>query len=147
MELPGPSRDSSQPMRDQKDEPQDGDPSIGDKHANPKPELTPAFPFSPKFDFDTEIERWSTESFKWNKYPRDVLPMFVADMDFESPLPICDAITERLKHRCFGYAMTQTLAIEAVQHMLSERYDWNVNSEASVFLPALVPAISIVARM
>ena len=55
------------------------------------------------YDFDTLPERRVTESFKWNAYPEDVLPMFVADMDFVSPQPVIEALQQRVAHGIFGY--------------------------------------------
>ncbi|MGE5221664.1 MAG: putative C-S lyase, partial [Omnitrophica WOR_2 bacterium] len=55
------------------------------------------------YDFDTLPDRRPTESYKWHKYEPDVLPMFVADMDFVSPEPVIRALKERVAHGIFGY--------------------------------------------
>ena len=50
-------------------------------------------------DFDTVVDRRQTASNKWRKYPADVLPLWVADMDFPSPEPVVRALRERAEHR------------------------------------------------
>ena len=57
------------------------------------------------YDFDTLPDRQVTESFKWHAYPQDVLPMFVADMDFVSPQPVIDALLHRVSATVTGGAM------------------------------------------
>ncbi|MEN6420390.1 MAG: aspartate aminotransferase, partial [Smithella sp.] len=59
------------------------------------------------FDFDTPINRKGTESLKWDIYQgRDVLPLWVADMDFTSPPQVLAALHERVNHGIFGYNLT-----------------------------------------
>ena len=55
------------------------------------------------YDFDQEIERKGTDSHKWQKYGDDVIPLWVADMDFVSAQPIIDALRQRVDHAVFGY--------------------------------------------
>ena len=56
------------------------------------------------FDFDTPIDRRTTSSTKWNRYKdRDVIPMWVADMDFRCAPPILKALRGRVEHGVFGY--------------------------------------------
>jgi len=55
------------------------------------------------YDVDQIIERRASDSIKWNAYPEDVLPMWVADMDFRSPDPVIQHLTQRLRHGVFGY--------------------------------------------
>jgi cystathionine beta-lyase len=56
------------------------------------------------FDFDTVIDRSGGDSTKWNKYAgRDVLPLWVADMDFAAPPPVLAALHRRIDHGVFGY--------------------------------------------
>jgi len=53
--------------------------------------------------FDALINRRNTDSSKWSRYEPDVLPLFVADMDFRSPEPVIRALHERVEHGVFGY--------------------------------------------
>jgi cystathionine beta-lyase len=55
------------------------------------------------YDFDELPERRATECEKWHKFDEDVLPMWVADMDFTSPEPVIRALRERVDHGVFGY--------------------------------------------
>ena len=58
-----------------------------------------------KFNFEICPERRATESLKWRVYAEDVLPMWVADMDFLSPPPVIEALQQRVEHGVFGYAI------------------------------------------
>jgi cystathionine beta-lyase len=56
------------------------------------------------YDFDTVIDRSATSAEKWDKYRgRDIIPLWVADMDFRSPPAVCAALHERIDHGVFGY--------------------------------------------
>ena len=69
---------------------------------------SPRLSFHPMpYDFDRIIDRRNTESNKWHKYPPDVLPLWVADMDFASPEPVIRALRERVEHGVFGYGVEQ----------------------------------------
>jgi cystathionine beta-lyase len=99
------------------------------------------------FDFDTLVDRRGTASMKWDKYgSRDIIPMWVADMDFRSPAAVLKAIEKRTAHGVFGY----TLPPEELQHlivsMLRQRYDWEINRRWLVWLPGLVTGINVACR-
>ena len=53
--------------------------------------------------FDKVISRFNTDSVRWDKYNKDIIPLWVADMDFETPQCVIDAVTKRLNHKVFGY--------------------------------------------
>ena len=55
------------------------------------------------YDFDRPIERRGTESYKWTEYGDDMLPLWVADMDFAAPEPVLEALHRRVNHGVFGY--------------------------------------------
>ncbi len=78
-------------------------------------------------DFDRIINRRDTESVKWNWYGEDVLPMWVADMDFRSPEPVIDALKARVEHGVFGYGFAPEGLQEAVSTHLLDRHGWCVN--------------------
>jgi len=92
------------------------------------------------YDFDRVIERRSTESNKWHKYPPDVLPLWVADMDFASPEPVIRALRERVEHGVFGYGAEQPEFHQVMHERFLKRYGWNVEPEAMVLMPASPPA-------
>ena len=98
-------------------------------------------------DFDVELDRRSSESFKWHKHPSDVLPMFVADMDFLSPACVIESLQRRVAHGCFGYASAPASTRTVICAMLQQSYGWTVDPRSIVFLPGLVPAIAMAARM
>lgn len=97
--------------------------------------------------FDQVIERRQTDSQKWQKYEgQDILPMWVADMDFRAPEPVLEALRERVNHGIFGYARPELSAIEAVIEMLEHNYGWEVDPDWLVWLPGLVVGLNIASR-
>ena len=102
---------------------------------------------SPVFDFDRPIDRRGGDSLKWNKYAgRDVLPLWVADMDFASPPAVVDALQRRVAHGCFGYGEPWPGLVDAVLAYLQRRYGWDVQAEWLVWLPGLVTGINVACR-
>ncbi|MBM3524437.1 MAG: putative C-S lyase [Alphaproteobacteria bacterium] len=95
------------------------------------------------FDFDTPIDRRNTGSNKWNRYPADVLPMWVADMDFAVAPPILAALRRRLEHPVFGYGAASDELRSTIVAMLARRYGWTVGPEALVFLPGVEPGFNM----
>ena len=89
-------------------------------------------------DFDQVIDRRETESIKWNWYEEDVLPMWVADMDFRSPEPVIAALHLRVDHGVFGYGGPPEGLREAVLQHLSDRQDWHVDKEDLSFVSGVV---------
>ena len=89
-------------------------------------------------DFDQIINRRDTESVKWNRYEEDVLPMWVADMDFRSPEPVIAALQERIAHGVFGYGFELEGLKEAVAAHLFDRQDWPVALDQINFVSGVV---------
>ena len=103
-------------------------------------------PFS-SFDFSRIIDRRGGDSLKWNKYAgRDVLPFWVADMDFAAPPAVLAAIEARVAQGCFGYAVPWPSLVEAVLEHLQREYAWRVDSDWLVWLPGLVTGINLACR-
>ena len=99
------------------------------------------------FDFETVIERRGTDSQKWQKYAgRDILPMWVADMDFRSSPAIIAALHERVEQGVFGYARPVKSTIDAFVNATEKRYGWKVDPSWLVWLPGLVVGLNIVAQ-
>jgi cystathionine beta-lyase len=98
------------------------------------------------YDFDRVIDRRSTESNKWHRFPPDVLPLWVADMDFPSPEPVIRALRERVEHGFFGYGVEQPEFHEVTCDRLLKRYGWKVRPEALVLLPGVIAGFNMVAR-
>ncbi|MEZ5557181.1 MAG: PatB family C-S lyase [Pseudomonadales bacterium] len=98
-------------------------------------------------DFDRIIDRRGTSSSKWDKYAgRDVLPFWVADMDFAMPEFLRDAIAARLAHPVLGYTRTPATLVEAFLSWLERSYGWQVDSDALVWLPNVVTGFNLAAR-
>ena len=101
----------------------------------------------PVFDFDLTIDRRGGDSLKWNKYAgRDVLPLWVADMDFASPPAVVEALQRRVAHGCFGYGEPWPGLVDAALAYLQRQYGWDVQAEWLVWLPGLVTGINVACR-
>src|SRR5258705_7358540 len=98
------------------------------------------------YDFDRVIERRSTASNKWRKYPADVLPLWVADMDFLSPEPVTRALRERVEHGVYGYGFEEPEFAQVFVDRLQERYGWTVSPEALVMIPVVMPVVNVACR-
>lgn len=95
--------------------------------------------------FDKEIDRTSTSSEKWEKYHgRDIIPMWVADSDFETAPEIIEALQERVAHGVFGYTVQPISGVkEAVVSHLASQYGWEINADWIVPLPSLVRGLAL----
>ena len=99
------------------------------------------------FDFDRVIDRSGGDSQKWNKYAgRDVLPLWVADMDFAAPPAVVAALERRVAHGVFGYAKPWAGLVDATLDYLQRRYGWQVSPEWLVWLPGLVTGLNAACR-
>ena len=99
------------------------------------------------FNFDSSPERRGTDSQKWQKYAgQDILPMWVADMDFVSAPPIIEALQRRVAHGVFGYARPTASETEAVITALARNYQWTVDPSWLVWLPGLVCGLNVTSR-
>lgn len=100
-----------------------------------------------EFDFDTPIERRASDSLKWAKYAgRDVLPMWVADMDFAAPPAVMAALHRRVDHGVFGYGATPPSIAEAVVEALARDHAWRIEPGWLVWLPGLVTGLNVACR-
>jgi cystathionine beta-lyase len=102
---------------------------------------------SQRFDFERVIDRRSGDSLKWNRYAdRDVLPLWVADMDFDAPPAIITALAQRVAQGCLGYAEPWPALTDSVLAHLQREYAWRVAPEWLVWLPGLVCGINVACR-
>ena len=98
-------------------------------------------------DFDRVIDRRSTDSNKWHKFGPDVLPLWVADMDFASPAPVVEALQARVRHGVFGYLREQVSELTAVvAARCRARYGWAVDPDWVVVIPGVIPGFNVAAR-
>lgn len=93
--------------------------------------------------FDTVLPRDGTDSSKWSTYPADVLPMWVADMDFAAAPVVIEGIQQRLAHPVLGYATATAAWRHDVVAYLARTYNWLVDEEALVPLPGVVPGCNM----
>ncbi len=98
------------------------------------------------FGFDEVINRRGTNSLKWTRYPADVLPLWVADMDFPSPEPVREALQAALQHGVFGYELPTRALKETVANRMFRLYGWEVSPEAVVPTPGIVAGFKNAAR-
>lgn len=103
--------------------------------------------FDSHFDFDRPIDRRGGDSLKWNRYAgRDILPLWVADMDFAAPPAVLAALRQRAAHGVFGYAQPWPGLLDAVLDHLQRAYGWSVAAEWLVWLPGLVTGLNVACR-
>jgi len=100
------------------------------------------------YDFDTVIERCDTNCAKWDaakmRYPgKDILPMWVADMDFNTAPPIIEALKKRAEHGMFGYVLKSAAYNEAVLGWVKRRHGWDLSTEWLCNSPGVVTALAL----
>ena len=102
-------------------------------------------------DFDKIIDRTNTDSLKYDfaierGMPKGILPLWVADMDFQTSSYILDAIEERNNHGIFGYSDTKDDYFEAVSSWMDRRHGWKISKEWMVTTPGVVFALAMAVR-
>lgn len=99
------------------------------------------------FQFDEIVDRRGTASEKWDKYQgRDIIPLWVADMDFRSPPAVIEALHERVSHGVFGYTAPPEGLMQAVTDSLLSEFGWQVQKEWITWLPGLVTGLNVCCR-
>ncbi|MHA1552610.1 MAG: MalY/PatB family protein [Candidatus Heimdallarchaeaceae archaeon] len=107
-----------------------------------------------KYDFDKIIDRKNTHAVKWDKHlleeffgTSDVLPLWVADMDFQCPQPLIEAMKQKAAEGIYGYSWHKTPEyFNAVTGWMKRRHNWEVDKEWIVYSPGIVPAINVIIR-
>ena len=111
-----------------------------------------------KYDFDELVERRGTGCVKWDERPRvgehgsgmapsaDVIPLWVADMDFKAAPAILEAVKKRAEHGVFGYNIVPESYYEAVISWFRRRHQWEIQREWILYTTAVVPAMSCVIK-
>ncbi|MGE5258921.1 MAG: MalY/PatB family protein [Hyphomicrobiales bacterium] len=98
-------------------------------------------------DFDTVVDRCGTGCEKWEKYRgRDIIPMWVADMDFCSPPAVIEALHRRTDHGVFGYTNASPELVDTVVGMLERDFGWSIDPAWLVWLPGLVSGLNVTCR-
>jgi len=98
------------------------------------------------FDFDFPIDRSGTWSMRWDRYPGDVIPLWVADTDFRAPPAVIEALATRVAHGVFGYTQAPEALREAIVVRMRSRYGWRIEPAWVVYLPGVVPGLHLAAR-
>lgn len=100
-----------------------------------------------RFDFDHTPDRRGTSCVKWDEEPYpDVIPLWVADMDFKAAPVIIEALERRVAHGVFGYAFPDTAYYAAINKWFSRRHGIAVRQEDVIAVPGIVPAVSAIIR-
>ncbi|EXX85831.1 MalY/PatB family protein, partial [Paenibacillus darwinianus] len=104
------------------------------------------------YDFDRVVPRGGTASYKWDQSEKlfgraDILPLWVADMDFEPPREVVEAITKRAQEGVYGYTIRTDDYYEAVSGWLSRRHNWAVEHDWISSSPGIVPALSMIVQV
>jgi cystathionine beta-lyase len=97
--------------------------------------------------FDQVIDRAHSDSIRWDKYGSDVIPLWVADMDFQSPECVVQALRRRIDHGVYGYTYASQSLKESIQEYVNRRYGWQIETAWIHFLPSVVTALHLSVRM
>lgn len=100
-----------------------------------------------EYDFSRPTERRGTDSYKWDSAPKaDIIPLWVADMDFETFPDITEALQRRVAHGIFGYTRVPEAYYEAVCNWFGKHHGWHINREDIIYTSGVVPAVSAVIK-
>lgn len=100
-----------------------------------------------EYDFSRPTERRGTDSYKWDSAPEaDIIPLWVADMDFETFPGIIEALQRRVAHGIFGYTRVPEAYYEAVCNWFGKHHGWHINREDIIYTSGVVPAVSAVIK-
>ncbi|RXE49417.1 MalY/PatB family protein [Chromohalobacter israelensis] len=98
------------------------------------------------YDFATPLDRRQYPSQKWQRYADDVLPLWVADMDFVSPPEVVSALQSRVAHGVFGYGRVTDALHETLCEWSATHYGWSIEPDWQVWVPGVVPALHLAAQ-
>lgn len=100
-----------------------------------------------EYDFSRPTDRRGTDSYKWDSAPEaDIIPLWVADMDFETFPGITEALQRRVAHGIFGYTRVPETYYEAVCRWFEKHHGWHINREDIIYTSGVVPAVSAVIK-
>lgn len=96
-----------------------------------------------KFNFDKDCHRFGTGCIKWDEDPEGVIPMWVADMDFQTAPCITEAVLKRARQGVFGYTYVRDDYYDAVRTWFGRQHGWNIEKDWIIYTIGVVPAISV----
>lgn len=94
-------------------------------------------------EFELMHDRKDTKSLKWDKYDHDILPMWVADMDFQAPEEVNQALIERAQHGIYGYTYIDSHVEDAIQTWIDKHHNWKIKKEWIGYSPSVVTSLHI----
>ncbi|MDE6484771.1 MAG: pyridoxal phosphate-dependent aminotransferase [Duncaniella sp.] len=98
-------------------------------------------------NFDNKVLRRNTGSYKWDTPEADdIIPMWVADMDFRAPDCVVDALRRRVDHGVFGYTKVRPEFYTALTGWFSSRHGWEINTDRLIYTSGVVPAVSAIIK-
>lgn len=107
----------------------------------------PQYNQSMPYDFDAPVNRSNSDSIRWDRYAAgDVIPLWVADMDFQSPPCVLEALSQRVQHGVFGYTHAPDSLRHEIALYLVEQFSWEVDPEWIVILPSVVSGLYTAVR-
>jgi cystathionine beta-lyase len=95
------------------------------------------------YNFDQIIDRCGSDSIKWRYFPDEVLPLWIADMDFQAPEPVLQALHQRVDHGIFGYCSDSPELRITITERLEDLYHWKITPEMIVFTPGVVTGFNM----
>lgn len=103
------------------------------------------------YNFDEPINRMGTNAIKWDATEKlfgekELLPLWVADMDFKAPNSVIDALVKRAQHGIFGYNLIPDSYYDAITQWMSKRHQWQIEKEWITFTPGVVPALNFIVQ-
>lgn len=99
------------------------------------------------YDFDKIIDRRGTNCVKWDELSQpDIIPMWVADMDFETAPCVIEALRQRMEHGCFGYTLVPGSYYKATIQWFQQRHGWTIDRSSFIYTSGVVPAISAIIK-
>lgn len=99
-----------------------------------------------KHDFDEVIDRYGTDSKKYSVYPKDVIPMWIADSDFKAPAPVVDALVRRMQEGVYGYTPVSERLKKAAAGWQKSRFGWDVSPNWVEYIPGVIAGVICAVR-
>jgi len=97
-------------------------------------------------EFDLVVNRLKTHSVKWDTYPPDVLPMWIADLDFKAPPSVLKILEEKINHGIFGYESDFLILKQVFAAWVKEHYSWDIREEEIMFIPGVVTGLNLIVQ-
>ena len=120
---------------------------LGSPNGQASADQRPGMKKSSNFDFDSPPDRHDSASSKWEKYgDRDVIPLWVADMDFRTAPCVVDVLAERVRHGIFGYTQPPKELPQVIADALKRDFSWTIDPDWIVWMPSLVVGLNVVSR-